>query len=75
MTSDTMTPEMRHFVQTARRGLHPAASGGEQRVAAIVSALVDNCYGIDSGLSQSLIHVTILCVRDNNAASELIHGN
>ena len=49
------TPAFKHFLRLAKRGKHPAASGGEHRCYNLAVAVLQNCNGIDQEATVGLI--------------------
>jgi hypothetical protein len=42
-----METPLEHFIRLAKRGKHPAASGGETRSWQLAFAFLENLYGLD----------------------------
>jgi hypothetical protein len=66
--------ELSHFVELARRGSSPAASGGEQRAFRIAEALLQDVAGLDQDALNGLGFFARLCSANLDAARDLIEG-
>lgn len=47
ITMTCSAEDLEHFVQLAKQGQSPGCSGGEARAAAVASALLEDCPGLD----------------------------
>ncbi len=64
--------QLAHFIELARRGRNPAASGGEQRAARLAAALLDDVAGIDQDAVAGLTMFARVVAANWSAASSLI---
>ena len=61
-----------HFLRLAKRGKHPAASGGEQRAYRIAKALAEDACGLDDLAFDGLLEWADFAYKNPMKASDLL---
>lgn len=60
--------DIAHFLDCARRGQHPCASGGEKRCNRIAKALLENTPGLDDSNLHGIALYALFAARDHAKA-------
>lgn len=61
-----------HFIRLAKRGKHPAASGGEGRAWRLANALLNDLNGMDDDALMGLLAFLELVVKEPEKARTLV---